>query len=310
MIRLVRHAHNPILRPTERTWENLRVFNPAATVVGRTVHMLYRAQGYDGISRLGHASSTDGISFARSENWVYEGGGHEYETLGVEDPRLVEIDGLYFLVYTAVSEIAGSVRNAEWREQVDKRIRVSAATTVDFRTFNDLDVILPDVDAKDAALFPGKHQGQYWLLYRDEKTQTHFTHTSDLISCCRDWHFVFSHRPGFWDSVRTGIGSPPLETEDGWLIFYHGVDESNTYRLGVMLLDKAKPDRVLWRSPEPILEPVEEYEKSGFIPNVVFTCGAVEYGDEYFVYYGAADQTICLATVDKEALLSEIRDTL
>lgn len=307
MIRLARYAGNPILKPTDNAWENRLVFNPAVIQAHGKIHMLYRAQGTDGLSRLGHAQSVDGVNFERSNSWVYQGGGHENERLGVEDPRVVEIDGLFFVVYTAVSELSGALPNPAWREQVVKRIRVSAATTTDFETFHDLDVIVPHIDAKNATLFPGKRRGEYWLLYRDESLETRYTHSPDLVTCCPDPHFVFRQRPGSWDSVRTGIGAPPIETEYGWLLFYHGVDEQNVYRLGVMLLDKNAPDTVLWRSPEPVLEPEEPYEKLGFIEKVVFTCGAFERDDRYFVYYGAADQVIGLATIRKADLISEIR---
>ncbi|MEK7071064.1 MAG: glycosidase, partial [Patescibacteria group bacterium] len=114
---------------------------------------------------------------------------------------------------------------------------------------------------------------------------------------------VFQERPGMWDSMRTGIGGPPIETEKGWLLFYHGVDHNLTYRLGIMFLDLEDPRKIIYRSSEPILEPEEEYEKKGYINNVVYTCGAIEKDGLYYVYYGAADRVIGLATVEKKRVL-------
>jgi predicted GH43/DUF377 family glycosyl hydrolase len=306
-VKLQRFHDNPILIPTTHPWENWLVFNPAVIYDQGKVHMLYRAMGEDGVSRFGYASSTDGIRFQRLDYPIYEGNkNHEFESLGVEDPRLVKIDDLYYVVYTAVSVDPQGEVNPNWAEKVSKRIRVALATTRDFQTFEDHEVIVPNMNAKNASLFPSRVQGEYWLLYRTFKNETFFSHSINLVECSEP-HVVFRERPGYWDSVRTGLGSPPIETEMGWFIFYHGVDQFNTYRLGLIVLDKNNPTDVIYRSPEPILEPLEPYEKFGFIPNVVFTCGAVEIDEEFYIYYGAADMTIGLATIPKKELFKQIR---
>jgi predicted GH43/DUF377 family glycosyl hydrolase len=111
-----------------------------------------------------------------------------------------------------------------------------------------------------------------------------------------------------WDSLKIGAGSQPIKTKYGWLLIYHGVDRKRVYRLGVILADLANPERLLYRSPNPILSPETKHEigreGESWTPNVVFTCGAVpaqdkevlDGGDEILVYYGAADTNICLAT--------------
>lgn len=304
MIKLIRSSQNPILVPSALPWENLLVFNPAAVMVGDQVYMIYRAMGKDDIhSRLGLATSPDGIHFQRRETPLYTGGGHPDESLGVEDPRVVEIDGTYYITYTAVSEDLEAEINPNWKEKIAKRPRIALTQTRDFQTYVNSIVIIPNLSGKNSSLFPKKVNGEYWLLYREGAGNTYFAH-SDTLASWPDRRPVFAERPGYWDCVRTGIGAPPIETEKGWLLFYHGVDETNTYRLGIMFLDHDDPTKILYRSPEPILEPVEAYEKVGFIPNVVFTCGVVEKDGLFYVYYGAADQVIGVATVEKKLVLS------
>jgi predicted GH43/DUF377 family glycosyl hydrolase len=103
-----------------------------------------------------------------------------------------------------------------------------------------------------------------------------------------------------------GFGGPPIKTEKGWLVFYHGVDQQHVYRLGVVLLDLKDPTKVLYRSQEPVLEPRETYEVNGQTPNVVFSCGVVEREGFFLVYYGAADKVIALAKIPHENLLNSL----
>jgi beta-1,2-mannobiose phosphorylase / 1,2-beta-oligomannan phosphorylase len=303
MLKLQRSEKNPILKPSELSWENMLVFNPAAIIVGDMVYLIYRALGRNySHSCLGLATSKDGINFERRQEPFYSGGGHLHESLGIEDPRIVQIEDKYYLTYTAVSEdIYGEVDRI-WKEQIAKKPVIALSTTKDFLTFVDYSVIVPNLSGKDSSLFPTKVDGKYWLLYREGVGKTYFAKSSALAF----WHdriMVFEERPGYWDCKRTGIGAPPIQTEKGWLLFYHGVDNANVYRLGIMFLDLKNPSKILYRSPEPIFEPEKDYEKSGYIENVVFTCGAIEKDGLYYVYYGAADRVIGVATVEKKLVL-------
>ncbi len=303
MLQLKRSANNPILSPSNQPWENMLVFNPGAIMVGDETYLIYRAMGkQDMVSRLGLAISTDGTRFVRRPEPLYYGYGHPDETLGIEDPRVVKIDDVYYLTYTAVSEDLEAEINPNWKEKIAKKPRIALSTTQDFKTFIDHDVIIPHLSGKNSSFFPKKMNGEFWLLYRRGMGKTYFAR-SDSITSWPEGHPVFEERPGFWDSRRTGIGAPPIETEKGWLLFYHGVDASNTYRLGIMFLDYDNPQKIIYRSLQPILEPEKDYEKYGYINNVVFTCGAIEKDDEYYIYYGAADQVIGLATVKKQSVL-------
>ncbi|TRZ51658.1 glycosidase [bacterium] len=303
MLKLQRSEKNPILTPSELPWENMLVFNPAAIMVDDSVYLIYRAMGRSyGHSCLGLAVSRDGINFERRQKPFYYGGGHLNESFGIEDPRIVRIEDKYYLIYTAVSEDLDGEIDRSWREEIAKKPMIALSTTKDFLTFIDYDVIIPNLSGKDSSFFPTKVDGKYWLLYREGVGKTYFAKSSTLTSW-QERILVFEERPGYWDCKRTGIGAPPIQTEKGWLLFYHGVDDANTYRLGIMFLDLKNPSQILYRSPEPVLEPEKDYEKSGYIDNVVFTCGAIEKNGQYYVYYGASDRVIGLATVEKKSVL-------
>lgn len=305
MLQLQRIKQNPILKPTKLPWENVSVFNPGAIILNKQVCLLYRALGtIDRVSRLGIAESDDGIRFIRHTEPIYSAYNHKFETLGIEDVRVVTIDNVYYLVYTAVSTVHDKYTNPVWEQEGGHKIpRVALSTTKDFINFTDHDVILPHITGKDASLFPKKVNGKYWLLYRVDLETTYFSSSSRLDVWDKSYP-VFGKGSNYWDAKRTGIGNPPIETEKGWLIFYHGIDEKNIYRLGIMFLDLQNPTKVIYRSPYPVFEPLEDYEKHGDVPNVVFTCGVIEKNNSYYVYYGAADRVIGLATVKKKDVLN------
>jgi len=304
MLKLQRSEYNPILVPSELPWENMLVFNPAAIMVGEYVYLVYRAMGKDTIiSQLGLATSKDGIHFERRQKPLYDGGGQPAEALGIEDPRIVQIEDTYYLTYTAVSEDLDAEINRSKIGEIAKKPMIALSTTKDFLSFVDYDVIIPNLSGKNSSLFPQKDNGEYWMLYREGVGKTYFAKSSNLI-LWRDRAMVFEERPGYWDCKRTGIGAPPILTEKGWLLFYHGVDDANTYRLGIMFLDRNNPVKILYRSSEPVFEPEKDYEKFGYIENVVFTCGVIEKNNMYYVYYGASDRVIGLATIEKQAVLA------
>jgi predicted GH43/DUF377 family glycosyl hydrolase len=313
--RLERHPANPILRPTDYWWENRWVYNAAAALYRGKVYLLYRAQGMDWISRLGLAVlAEDGVTVEyRSPRPVFEPAlDNPWERLGVEDPRVTRIGEVYYVCYTAASLYPAlkprvSKRPTPFGESgVPWRTRIAIATTRDFRNFRRRAIAFRNWDNKNGALFPRKFDGRYLLLHRIFP-EIHLATSRDL----HHWHNygpILRVRPGMWDSNRIGVAGPPLATPYGWLLIYHGVDEARTYRLGVALLDLEDPRRVLGRSDGPILEPQEPYEREGLVPNVVFSCGAVDYRGQILVYYGAADSVVCLATVPRERLWAWARE--
>jgi predicted GH43/DUF377 family glycosyl hydrolase len=118
---------------------------------------------------------------------------------------------------------------------------------------------------------------------------------SDDMHNWNDSRVVMTPRENSWDCVRVGIAGPPIELEEGWLQIYHGVDQNRVYRLGALLLEKDNPEKILYRSLEPFFEPETDYERKGFIPNVVFSCGAIRCGDDILVSYGAADTVVSVS---------------
>ena len=295
-MKLTRFSGNPILKPTKKSdWECGAVFNTAAVFDGKLVHLLYRAIcNYDTyISKIGHAVSEDGFSFKRFDQPVFEPQEH-YERHGCEDPRITQIDGKFYMTYTALSSRAFSGTGN----------RVALASTENFRDFKRHGIILPDMENKDAVIFPEKVNGKY-VMYHRIFPDIWIAYSDNL----EEWYgfkIVMQPRAGLWDCKKIGAGPPPIKTDRGWLLFYHGVSgvrDDRVYCLGVALFDLDDPSKLIARQEEPIIEPVEKWELEGDVPKVVFQCGAIEKDGKYFVYYGGADTVIGVATVDKDEAL-------
>ncbi len=281
-LKLKRDVRNPLLLPVpEHSWESRFIFNGAVVYdeKEKLFHMVYRAMGIDDVSRIGYAVSADGVHFLRLDKPVFSPA-NDFETKGCEDPRLTKIGDEYYMLYTAYSK---------------KGVRVSMASTTNFIIWKRYGVILPDQDDKDAALFPEKFKGRYMLYHRIEP-DIWVSFSDDLIHWS-DHKSIMKPRKGYWDSLKIGIGAPPIKTPHGWLMLYHGVDQDMVYRLGFALFDLNDPTKLVKRSQEPILEPEEDFERFGQVPNVVFSDAMIRYKDDYFVYYGGADNCIALATI-------------
>ncbi len=293
---LARYDKNPVIAPTSNWWENKAVFNAAAVRTNGKVHLLYRAQGDDDVSRFGHATTENGLDIShRDPEPNYESVGDELERLGVEDPRITKIEDRYYITYTGVSLYPCSEARPSPFKSVPWRCRVGLLSTKDFKTYQKHGCILPDMDNKDVVLFPEKVNGKYIMMHRTFPNMW-IAYSEDLVN----WHdhkLLMRVQPGAWDCDRIGAGAPPIKTDRGWLEIYHGVDHRRNYRLGAMLLDLDDPSKVLGRSTEPLLGPETDYEKYGLVPNVVFSCGVVEMNDQYYVYYGGADKVIGVATM-------------
>ena len=270
------------------------VFNAAALYADSRVHIVYRAIGNDGVSRLGYASSSDGYHVdERLSSPIFEPA-RSAEKFGCEDPRITPLDGRYMMCYTAYgSRVLGThqvaITSIETEDFLDKKWRWGKRW-----------LPFSGVRNKDAAFFPRKINGKYALLHRINPDIC-VAYSDDLKQWCRIRTIV---RPRYrkWDSWKVGIAGPPIEINDGWLLIYHGVNFEKRYSLGVAILDKKNPERVIYRSKKPILQPVEEYERYGVVPNVVFSCGAVMMDGQLLIYYGGADTVLCAATYDLDEL--------
>ena len=300
---LSRFEGNPILKPiSEHEWESKYVLNPGAIHLKGKTYLIYRAVGQDNISRLGLAVSGDGFNFSeRLDKPIYTPRGKSEEK-GCEDPRLTQIGDRIYMLYTAYGSLVAQIALAS--------IGVKDFLNYHWGAWHKHGLIFPGFTDKDGALFPEMFHRRYAILHRVEP-HIWLTFTPHLRPPWpRGEHKILtgSQSGMAWDGLKIGTGAQPIKTKYGWLLITHGVDYSHVYRLGVMLLDIADPTVMRYRSPNPILEPKKNYETGEgnkfWVPNVVFTCGAVpqdnskkilEAEDELLVYYGAADSAISVA---------------
>jgi len=300
-----RHPANPILTAADWPYTVNAVFNPAAASVDGQTVLLARVEDRRGISHLTVARSRDGVGeWSIDATPLLAPGDEASEQWGFEDPRVVWIDELARWVITCTAY--GPAGPA-----------VFLATTEDFTSVERYGIVRHP-DDKNAALFPHRIDGRWVLLHRPT-TRFDGAHHGEIFLSRSDDLFnwstpeqVLQPRSGaWWDSLRIGIGPPPLRTEHGWLLVYHGVKQivgGGIYRVGLALLDLAEPTRVLRRLPNWVLAPSTPYERTGDVPNVIFPCGLLhdETTDELRLYYGGADSVICVAS----ARLRDVLDAL
>lgn len=245
------------------------------------------------ISHLRVARSRDGVNFTIDPEPALSPD-RASETFGLEDPRITEIDGRYYIAYKSVSPDG---------------ICTSLAVTDDFVHFEKKGIIFCPENL-DVCIFPEKVGGRYVALHRPVP---HFLGGlniwiaySDNLMEWGDHSLLMGVQPGSWESGRIGGGAIPIKTERGWLEIYHGATSDDHYCLGAVLLDLDDPSKIVARSREPILKPEAMYETGGFMPNVVFTCGVVADGDDLSIYYGAADMVVARADLSISELLDDL----
>ncbi len=297
-----RAKENPIIWPRDLPVPAEAVLNPGATVQGDDVVLLLRVENNAGYSDIHVARSRNGV-----DNWKIEKEPllrhgmrkWRYERWGCEDPRVVWLDDeqCWYITYTAYSQDGAAVGLARTRD-LESAERVG---------------LIFSPNNKDAALFPTKFDGRWAALHRPEAgggiENIWMAYSRDLIYW-GEHHCVLREGAGpTWDAVRVGTGPPPIKVDDGWLLLYHGVKMYGglpVYRVGVAMLQEETPYKLAARSRSCIFKPEEPYEKAGLIANTVFPTGVLERGDEIWIYYGACDSTVCLATAGRDALLNAL----
>lgn len=276
---------NPIITPRGDGWESKDVFNPAAWSDGSTIYLLYRAEDstgigeWNGTSRIGLATSTDGIHFDRQEDPLIEPTEPWELPGGMEDPRLVKIDSLFYLTYTAYD---------------GETARMALATSPDLKSWKKHGLVFPDSGwTKSGAILPHMVSGKYWMYFGD--TNIWAARSEDLIHWTAIEEPVLKPREGYFDSRLVEPGPQPLMTNQGILLLYNGADENLVYNSGQALFDAGDPARLIERSDSSFLQPESRLEKEGQIPNVVFIEGLVRYQNTWYLYYGMGDSGIGVA---------------
>jgi predicted GH43/DUF377 family glycosyl hydrolase len=299
-----RYSGNPILSVNDWPYGANSVFNAAAAEVAGKVLLLARVEDFRGISHLTAARSSNGI-----DNWQVDAQptlmpdplNYPEELWGIEDPRITWLQELqkWAIAYTAFSR-GGPL--------------VSIAGTRDFRNFERIGPVMPPED-KDAALFPVQFGDCWAMLHRPiSKMPTIEAHIWISFSPnLKHWgdhrELIYARRGSWWDANKIGLSAPPMETSEGWLVLYHGVRTTasgSIYRLGLVLLELEDPTKVIRRSDRWIFGPKAGYEREGDVDDVVFPCGWLNKNGQVYMYYGAADSCICLATAQLDDLVSFI----
>ena len=327
-----------ILSRTEFEFENGAVLNPAVIRVGDSVHIFYRAVKEGNYSSIGYCRLDGPLTIV--ERWdkpilVSE---FEYESKGVEDARIVKIDDLYYMSYTAYDGV-----NA----------RGALATSKDLIHFEKQGIIVPNITyaefvkmAQSLKVNKNYYQNHKFYYMKSDPLKKTILWDKNVIFFPRriNGNLVFLHRirPGiqivsvkeineltkeFWieyfscftkhivfdpiyehESSYIGGGCPPIETPEGWLLIYHGVEDENgpVYRACAALLDLDDPSKILARLPYPLFSPEYEWELYGDVNNVVFPTGTAVFGGTLFIYYGAADKEIAVATINLSELVAEL----
>jgi predicted GH43/DUF377 family glycosyl hydrolase len=323
---LRKSSQNPILLPGTTPWTAEAVLNPAAAVLGGRTHLVYRAIGMDGVSRLGYASSPNGLVFddrlpypiyiARNlrsltphihhrqySPVMYPSGG---SWGGYEDPRMVVIDGRVYITFNMFENWVLRVAYISMPEEdfIAKR----------FYKWEGPFILSHGARDKNWVLFPEKIHGKFAVLHSiigetDDRVRIEYTDDLKTLSQRRfespDPQKIPDRQISWHVHVRSA-GPPPIRTDRGWLVFYHANDaEGNKYKLGAMLLDLTDPTKILYRASAPVLTPDELYENRGK-PGIVYACGATVQHGKLYIYYGGADKVICVATVGLNTLLDAL----
>ena len=283
-----RYSENPILTKSDIPYPVETVHNAAVLKHGDEYIMLFRSHLRTGRSIVGLARSSDGFKFtADPEPFLTparDGPFAEYEEFGVEDPRVTKIDDQFLITYSAYS------RNG---------VRIALARTTDFLELERVSLIT-QADYRNTVIFPETFNGLYARLDRPHSEisplSIWITYSPDLVFWGES-KLVMKPEPYHWDEMKIGPGAPPIKTQEGWLSIYHGVFETMdgaVYRLGVALHDLTDPSKIIGVGDSWILQPEAPWEVTGYVHNVVFTCGAVAESDGTVkIYWGGADSVMC-----------------
>ena len=294
-----RYKNNPILTKKDIPYQVETVHNAGMAKYNDKYMMLFRSHLRTGRSILGLAISNDGFNFtAKNKPFMTpatEEPFAEYEAFGVEDPRISQIEDAYYITYSAYSKHG---------------VRIGLAKTTDFKTVERL-AFITEADYRNVVIFPEKINGQYIMMNRPHSDiapwSIWMSYSPDLIYWGKA-KIVMKPEPYHWDEMKIGPGATPIKTDKGWLSIYHGVFETMDgaiYRLGVALHDLLDPSKLIGIADSWILQPEEPYETTGYVHNVVFTCGAIPEADgSVKIYWAGADTVMNVGEASIEELVA------
>ena len=305
-----------VLEPTALAFEALGVLNPAVIMHNGVIHMFYRAVALNHISTIGYCRFQTPLLIEKRSNKPILIGQTIHEAMGMEDPRLVRIEDLFYLSYTAFdgkSALGSLLLSTDLIHFYGKRVIVALQK---LKTKKNQQVERYRWD-KNLVFFPRRINGQIYFMHRI-KPHILLSSVTDISEV--DEQF-WKRKPSYKINTRlflksreigsnyVGAGCPPIETEAGWLLIYHAaylLEGQIIYKIHVALLDINQPSRVIAELPYPVLEPQTTYERFGNVNDVVFPTASIEVLDTVYVYYGAADSCIACAYVSMSALLQEL----
>jgi len=291
-----RYSDNPILTRDDVPYPVATVHNAGIVKYQGRYIMLFRSHLHNGRSIIGKAESSDGFSFTVAPKPFLtpakEGVFAEYEACGIEDLRICPLENGYLLAYSAYSKHG---------------VRIALARTRDFESVERISLIT-QADYRNVVIFPEKINGRYVRLDRPHSEISSWSiwisYSPDLIHW-GDSRVIMKPVAYHWDEMKIGPGAPPFKTSKGWLHIYHGVFNTMAgavYRLGVALHDLHDPAKIIGVSDQWIVQPEDPWEVTGYVSNVVFTCGAVpEDNGLVKIYWGGADSVMCvgMAVIDE-----------
>jgi predicted GH43/DUF377 family glycosyl hydrolase len=319
---------NPIIKPNpENSWESCGTFNAAVININGMIHILYRAVGNDGSSVIGYATSKDGINIcerlpypiykptgdfelrvnnASEPTFSYNSGGRPSCWGGCEDPRVVRIGNTIYMIYTAFNGVnppcvaITSIKVFDFEDRKWEKWKKPALVSPK----NQMN--------KNWIIFPEKIGGKYALLHSitpdiqiEYLDDLNFEKNPNIRST-----YVQVRKKDAWDTVVRGVGPTPIKIDEGWLVFYHAINEREPgkYKIGAMILDYKNPTKILYRSNFPIIEPDKIYENEGYKGGIVYACGAILKDDDIILYYGGADTVVCAASCNLKKFIQQIKD--
>jgi len=333
---LKRCEKNPIVRPGIYDWRKAVTFNPAVIIDNDKFYMIERSSGglHPFYCYFGLLESEDGINFKHVvDEPIVTPSMLGFPCGSIQDPRIVKIEDIFYLNYALRPSSYGYTPTGvgkpiehsydypgEFGKEESFMTRSGIMKSKDLKHFEQVSYTTPfEINDRDNILFPEKINERFVLLrrpeeyigdkYGTEKPAMWITYSDDLVNWDEPKLLATSREGVDWEYKKIGGSTPPIKTDEGWLVIYHGVDADNVYRAGAMMLDLENPEKVIARPRKFILEPEAYYEKFGlYIPNVVFPTGNVVKDGIIYIYYGCTDTAISLATVPLKEIIDFVLD--